>query len=234
MGIPAVGLCSLNWADILANYCPAAAAGEIIDEIRDIYRGAQVFLRPAPSMPMPDLDNTRDIGPVAAVGARRRDELRARFGLRPVTRVVAVLLGGISLQRSVEAWQRLTDTVWLVPRDWASSRPDCLALEDLAWPMLDVIASVDALVAKPGYGTFAEAASQGTPILCLPRADWPETPYLIDWMAQVGRIVPLSMEDFMRGRLGEALDTLLGLPARPPVPPSGVAEGADLLLSWLG
>jgi hypothetical protein len=233
LGIPGVGLCSLNWADILASYVPAAAADAIIDQIRAIYRAAQVFLRPAPSMPMPDLGNTRQIGPVAAMGRPRRAELLARFGLGSATRIVAALLGGIPLQRSVEAWPPLADTVWLVPRDWVSKRSDFLALEDLGWPMLDVIASVDAVITKPGYGTFVEAASQGTPILSLPRADWPESPYLIEWMGRVGRIVTVSMEEFTSGRLGEALDALLGLPPKPPVSPSGVAEGADLLLAWL-
>lgn len=233
LGIPAVGLCSLNWADILASYVPAAAADEIIDEIRAIYRRAQLFLRPAPSMPMPGLGNTRQIGPIAALGRPRRDELRARFGRGSGTRIVAALLGGIPLQGAVETWPSLGDTVWLVPRDWVSRCPDSLALEDLGWPMLDVIASVDALVTKPGYGTFVEAACQATPILSLPRADWPESRYLIEWMGDVGRIVTVSMEAFTSGRLGEALDALLSLPPKPPVSPSGVAEGTDRLLAWL-
>jgi hypothetical protein len=235
MDIPAIGLCSLNWADILASYCPVPAVGAILDQIRAIYRRAQLFIRPAPSMPMPDLANTHQIGPIAATGVRRRDELSKRMGIGRETVVIAALLGGISLQRrSSQAWPPSPNTLWLVPPDWtAPGRPDLVAVEELEWPMVDVIASVDALIAKPGYGTFAEAACHGTPILCLPREDWPESPHLIDWMERMGRIVMVSLADFTAGNLRGSLEALLALPAAAPVSPSGVAEAADLLLPWL-
>src|SRR3569832_979850 len=61
--IPSVALCSLNWADIYRHFCGAmTGAEEIVGEITAAYHDADLFLRPAPSMPMPVLHNTRSFG----------------------------------------------------------------------------------------------------------------------------------------------------------------------------
>ena len=39
----------------------------------------------------------------------------------------------------------------------------------------DLLASSDALLCKPGYGSFVEAASCGVPVLYVARPDWPES-----------------------------------------------------------
>ena len=57
-GIPAVAMCSLNWADIYRHFCgtlPGAAT--LIEQMLAAYRNARAFLQPAPSMPMADLEN---------------------------------------------------------------------------------------------------------------------------------------------------------------------------------
>ncbi|MCF8015887.1 MAG: hypothetical protein K9L65_09330, partial [Chromatiaceae bacterium] len=63
MGIPCAGLCSLSWYDILVespvgDQLPTALARRM----QRAYGGADLFLRPAPSMPMSWLPNGRDIG----------------------------------------------------------------------------------------------------------------------------------------------------------------------------
>src|SRR3546814_4050528 len=48
--------------------------------------------------------------------------------------------------------------------------------------MLDVIASVDAVVGKLGYRLPVEAACHGKPMLYVSRPDWSETPVVASWM----------------------------------------------------
>jgi hypothetical protein len=48
--------------------------------------------------------------------------------------------------------------------------------------MIDLLRSVDAVIAKPGYGTFAEAACNATPLLYVRRQEWPEQDCLIEWL----------------------------------------------------
>jgi UDP-N-acetylglucosamine:LPS N-acetylglucosamine transferase len=49
------------------------------------------------------------------------------------------------------------------------AHPSVSDFEPLDRPIADLLCSVDAVLAKPGYGTFAEAACNGTPLLYLRR-----------------------------------------------------------------
>ena len=71
---------------------------------------------------------------------------------------------------------------WLVAADWRCTHPDAIAYESFALNFTDLLCSVDAIVTKPGYGTFTEAAANGTPVLYQRRDDWPEQECLIEWL----------------------------------------------------
>jgi len=58
-GIPAIALCSLNWADILSHYVGLDKQQAIINSMYAAYQSARYFLQPAPSMAMPKLESTR-------------------------------------------------------------------------------------------------------------------------------------------------------------------------------
>ena len=231
LGIPAVALCSLNWADIYMHYCggrPEAAA--VHAQMLDAYRAARWFLQPEPGMPMTDLPNRRPIGPIAAVGADRRDELHRQFGLGPRERAVLIAPGGIALPFPVDAWPRLAGVRWIVPGAWKIARPDAIAREAIPMPFVDLLRSSDAVIGKPGYGTFVEAGCNGTPVLYVRRHDWPEEPYLVDWLERRGRALQIDRSRLDRGDVTDALDALLALPAPPPVMPTGADEAASLIL----
>jgi len=233
-GIPAVAMCSLNWADLFAYYFghePWAAT--IHAEMLAAYRGA-TFLRTTPGMPMPALADIFTIGPLAAQGRERRHELRQRLGIAPHTRVVLVALGGIPLRLPVESWPKLPDTHWLIPAAWRAASPDFSAIEALDWPFVDLLCSIDAVVTKPGYGTFAEAACNGTPVLYQRREDWPEQDCLIDWLHTNTRCTEVDEGTLQAGDLGPALARLLAAPAMQAPAPTGIAEAAEFIAQRLG
>lgn len=218
--LPAVALCSLNWAGLYAHYYDRDA---IHAEMLAAYRGA-AFLRTTPSMPMPGLDDIADIGTLAESGNARRGELRTRVGAGETARVVMIALGGIPKRLPVEGWPALPNTHWLVPQSWNVQRNDMHAFEPLGWPFADLLRSVDAVVAKPGYGTFAEAACNGTAVLYQRRADgWPEQDCLIDWLHAHARCAEVSAGDLQAGNLGATLESCL----RSAVPPAPTFDGAD-------
>ena len=71
-GIPALAMCSLNWADQFAFlFGDAAWARAIHAELQDAYANADAFLRCTPAAPMPALSNAIAVPPVARVGHRR-------------------------------------------------------------------------------------------------------------------------------------------------------------------
>lgn len=231
LGVPAVALCSLNWADIHSHYFhDRPEAEQVRERLLAAYNSTRVFLAPEPHMPMPDLDNLRTIGPLARTGENQREVIDARLGLGPDDRLVLVALGGVQGRLPMEQWPRTPGLHWLVREDWRVERPDCHAIESLQMSFTDILASCDALLGKIGYGTVAECAVNATPMLYIPRADWPEEPYLGDWLARHGAIACVDQRALMTGDLTARLERVLGCP-RPPAPPAdGAAAAAELLL----
>lgn len=231
--IPAAALCSLNWADLFQHYFGYEPwAGPIHAEMLAAYRSA-LFLRTTPAMPMPLLGRQIEIGTIATAGQDRRTELRQKLGAGEAARMVLVALGGIPTRLPAEHWPTLPDTHWLIPAAWKVRRADMHAMEDLGWEFVDLLRSVDAVVTKPGYGTFAEAVCNGAAVLYQRRDDWPEQDCLIDWLQAHARCVEITEDNLASGNLGGALDS--GLSAAAPPAPSfdGAARAARAVAALL-
>ncbi|HFD78880.1 MAG TPA: hypothetical protein ENK05_00620 [Gammaproteobacteria bacterium] len=234
LDVPALALCSLNWAEIYRHYFadrPGATA--ILDQMLAAYNGACCFLRPQPAMDMPSIRNAVDIGPVAQIGADVRPALRRQLGLADSERLVLVSLGGFDLKAPCERWPRFDGLRLLVPSSWNSRHPDTLDIESLQRPFPDLIRACDAIVSKPGYGSFVEAACSATPVLYLPRPDWPEAPVLVDWLQRKGNCLEIDAEGFARGALQAPLGLLLAQERKPPVAPSGVGDAVQRIVELL-
>ncbi len=219
-GIPALSLCSLNWADLFAHFFGREAwAAPIHGEMLAAYRSARTFLRPAPAMPMNDLDQSHDIGTIAAIGRRHH------LGLNG-DKAVLIAMGGVAHRLPVETWPRLPGVRWLVAADWQCTHPDAIDYESFGLSFTDLLCSVDAIITKPGYGTFTEAACNGTPVLYQRRTDWPEQDCLIEWLNGNARALEVSAAQLASGALAESL-SILWQQALPPVPqPLGAAAAA--------
>jgi len=232
--VPAIALCSLNWATIFAACCGEGDAdAAMLDVMLAGYRAASVFLAPAPALPMPELDNYRAIGPIARRGRQRRDELLARCERPETARFVLVALGGIATGLPLERWPHREDVVWLNAGAVDSARGDMLDIAATGMEFIDVLASCDAVLTKPGYGTYAEAVCNGIPILTLARPDWPETVYLNKWAGRCGRLGEISARQFETGCFVEALEDLWGRPAILPPEATGIDQAAEQLASCL-
>jgi len=233
-GIPTIALCSINWMDIYAHFFSARPeAPAVLEQMRQAYASAHVFLQPAPSMPMAQLGNRRAIGPICQRGSSHRDWFIERFGLRPDERVVMVSLGGMELRPPIEQWPTLPGVRLVVPASWRSTHPGTLDFESIGLPYIDALWSCDALICKPGYGSFVEAACAGIPVLYLERPDWPEAPYLVRWLERVGRCSLLTQEQWLAGNFLDVLSELLGKVSPSPVVPVGVKEAVEAIAEIL-
>lgn len=229
-GISSIAMCCLNWADIFAYYClslPGAAA--IHAQMLQAYNSARYFLRTAPAMAMAGLDNIVDVGPVAEPGINRRSEIAERANLAEGERLVLVAMGGIATRLPMEQWPVIDGVRWLVQADWLVMREDVLTPESLGLNFRDALASCDVLLTKPGYGSFTEAVMNGVPVLYVSREDWPEEPYLVEWMAQYGVSRRITAQMAWAGGFGKPLRELLELGRFEPGVESGVAETVAIL-----
>ncbi|MCG6932476.1 MAG: hypothetical protein LJE57_02460 [Gallionella sp.] len=229
-GIENVALCSLNWADIYRHYC---GEDRIAAQMHDSYANADAFLRATPGMAMSGLPNLVPVAPIAAVGGNRRTELDRHMKLSKDEKLVLVSLGGIASRLPIERWPRIPGVRWLVQQSWHIEHPDAVVLETLNMHFSDLLASSDALICKPGYGSFVEAASSGVPVLYVNRADWPEAPALVEWLQQNGLCREVSRAELEQGTIGDALDEIWNAPRPEPVIPEGANQAAEWLAKKL-
>lgn len=233
-GVPAVSMCSLNWADIFDYFCGSmTGATEILEEIRGAYSQAQAFLRLSPAMPMAWMEHLQEVGPVAQPRMSRRPLIDNKLGLGPQHKLVLVSMGGIAMRLPVEVWPAIPDVLWLVPDSWQSTRADCIGLSALGLDFSDVLASCDALLTKPGYGSFVEAVCSGIPILYVRRDAWPEQEVLIAWLEQQGLCAELASRQLQNGDFREALLDVLQPDKPAPVDPVGTHAAAQHIAAML-
>lgn len=232
-GVAALALSSLNWADLYAHYLGAeAAAVPMVARMRDAYHSARAFLRCTPSQAM-TLDNQREIGPIARIGRADRDGLRRRLGLPPGAQLGMIAFGGIRHDLGLHRWPRLPGWSWLVHEAPPPGRDDMRDVRPLGMDFPDLVASVDVVVTKPGYGTFGEAAMVGTPVLYVIRPDWPETPHLDTWLANHTRSIGVPEALLPGDDLANLLRKLFSLPPQQVAQPTGIGDAADIIEDML-
>lgn len=233
-GVSSVAMCSLNWSDIYRHYCGDLPGGAgIYRQMLDAYSCAEVFFRLEPGMPMESMVNRREVGVVVSPGQRRREALAIKLGLWADERCVLVAMGGMDFRLPMEQWPRQVGVRWLVPAAWGVRRPDVVAFESVGMAFSDLLASCDAVLTKPGYGTFAEAACAGVPVLYAERRDWPEAEYLAGWLTQHVSCSEVGHDRLVQGDLASLLEELWGGRQRRKVVPEGVHVVADYLMRRL-
>lgn len=234
IGMPSIALCSLNWADIYRHYFSGRLEfSSILACMLSAYNSAEMFLCPAPSMVMPDMRNVRPIGPLARLGRDCRVALCAQLGVSESQRLVVIAPGGIPLNLPIHGWPVADDISWIVPDDWAVTRTDMHAFASVGMNFTDLLASADAVLGKLGYGTVAECACNGTPLLYMPRPDWPEEDCLAEWLQVYGRCAPIGHEQVLRGELREQLEQMWAQPIPPAPQPTGAEEAAQIIAQRL-
>ncbi len=219
--------------------CPTkSSVGRSADEaiaaqIHACYADADAFLRATPGMAMSNLANLIPVAPIAAVGTNRRDELNNLLKLSPDDKLALISMGGIASRIPIECWPRIDGVRWLVQENWQVEHPDAIVLESLPMSFGDVLASSDALICKPGYGSFVEAACSGVPVLYVNRPDWPESPALVEWLQQHNLCREVSRQALEQGNIAGELKSILGAPQPERVIPDGATQVANWLMHQL-
>jgi len=232
LGITSLALSSLNWADMYRHYLgnrPEAAG--VLERLYAAYHSAEMFLHCTPGQEM-SLKNLHSIGPIANVGRRQAQKLRENLGQGTGVRIGLVAFGGIDHDTHMSRWPELPGWLWLSPQD-GLDRPDMAPWQRGGLSFTDLVASVDVVVTKPGYGTFTEAGMVGTPVLYTARPDWPESPHLDHWLAAHTQCLMTEANSLVDGALPDLLHKLFSLPQQRVATPDGVIEAAEIILARL-
>lgn len=210
LAIPNIGLGPFTWREILSAYDDhSSAVAAVLATMKQVYGAADAMIATTPAIAM-DLPNLRTVGPVGRPGRCRRVEL----GLDEGERVALVALGGIA--EDLPRWPKVTGWRWLMP-------------DEISMGVSDAIASVDAVITKPGYGTFVEAACAGAPLLYRDRPDWPETVGMVRWLSGHVPCLGVDAETFSTGRLENHLHMLMQARRGPLARPDGNHQAAEII-----
>ncbi|MBO1905774.1 hypothetical protein KHP60_12385 [Microvirga sp. 3-52] len=189
--VPSIACSSLNWSDIFSTYCGhLPGAIPIIEGMDTAYSKASLFIRLVPGMPMDKFMTHSITRPIANVGKNKRALLVEVLGLKNASTIVLCSFGGMLPPAPPPFVYNRDGLIVIGPQAW--SEHGVIPVDDLPIPYADVLASVDAVVTKPGYGIVSELGCTATPAIMVSRGDWPEEPYLLHWLARHGRYVSVK------------------------------------------
>jgi hypothetical protein len=238
-GIFTLALVSLTWDLVLSEYTapPSIDRQAILQLIRQAYAQADLALRIAPAPKMENFQPIIDIGPIAEPAPSAREQLIEYLGLAPGEHTVLVGFGGIPLDSlPFDQLESHTGYRFLFDGSIPPHRKRFVSTSSLPFSFKTLLASVDVIMTKPGYGTLVEAVALHTPMVYIRRYNFVDEQPLVEYLHRYGRGVELSMDDFMTGQWDQALREVCEMPPPQtlPPPPIGATEAAALLAPYLG
>ena len=250
LGVASLAVANFTW-DWIYEAMPEVvrASPDILSVIRNAYGRATHALELPFSGGFEVFPVRERLPLVARHASRSRAETRAALGLPHDGKAVLLSFGGYGLPdldvnsvRDLDDWTIVsTDRTsgkdfggsvkWgqtsgvrrLTPLDESVFLTGTLRYED-------VVAAVDAVITKPGYGIIAECAAHDTPLVYTSRGAFREYDLLVEEMPRVVRCAFISQADLRAGHWRASLERALAAP-RPPRPRT---DGADVAAGVIG
>jgi hypothetical protein len=231
-GIPSVVCSNFTWDWIYEGY---DAPPDLILRIQEAYRKADAGWRLPMHGGFETFTRIVDIPFIARRARHSRADVRTLLKL-PLDRPLALSsFGGYGVQDFDAVTLDCLDRVGVVltERD-APSRPPQRGVSVVDEAQLymsglryeDLVAAVDVVVTKPGYGIISECIANGTAMLYTSRGRFVEYDVLVREMPRYLRCSFLPVEDLLAGRWREGLETLL---EQPPPPERPRTDGAEVV-----
>lgn len=221
-GVPSVAVANFSWDWIyrhLARKQPALA--EAAHEAARAYAQCGRLLELPFGGDLAAFPRRQAIPLVARRPRVPRDQARARLGLERDQPVILISFGGLGLPGFDPAVLDGLEGHFVLGIRGPSA--ETLAAVDLGYQ--DLVAAVDVVVTKPGYGIVTDAIAGRTRLIYTERGDFPEYGVLVAEMPRFLPVAFVSNQDLRRGALGPALEEVRSKPF-PPEPDLAGAEVA--------
>ncbi len=238
--IPSLGIGNFTWDWIYEGYPDhAPRAGMVISTIRVASRKATRALRLPLHGGFETFPVVEDIPFIARHAARGRDDVRRLLGIPLDKPAVLASFGAYGVSelsasppdclpdwsvvvsdRTLHARAARTGTAGLV-----HVHEDGLYEQGLRYE--DLVAAVDVVLTKPGYGIVSECVANGTAMVYTSRGRFAEYDVFVRDMPMYLRCAFLSQDDLTAGRWRAALDAALSQPT----PPRVRTDGADIAVA---
>ena len=235
-GVPGMAIGNFAWDWVYEDFVERDRRwGPIVQHMREGYGTADLLLRLPFCEPMSAFRRVEDIPLLASPGRNRRDDLVRLTGCSAAKKWV--LLSFTTLEMSDAALaniEQLSDFEFFTVRPLEWRRRNIHAVDRDTIPFSDVLASVDVVVSKPGFGLISECVVNGKPLIYADRADFREYPVLVRAVRRYLKSVFLPAEQLYRGELGPVLEALDRRPApQDTIPAGGAVIAAQRIARFL-
>ncbi len=209
--VPSLAVSNFTWHDIYEPYCADYPAFQpYLEKIGEQYQMAGMLLELTPSTGMPQFPRRMKVPPVGSIGRNVRERLVKHLGPGPGKYLGLIYVGEFGME--CIPWPELKkftnwDFLGIYPVPGNPENYHLVSKQD--FPYLDLVASVDLMVSKIGYGVFAQSLMHGTPLIYPPRDDFAEFPVLEKAILEWGHGYPLPREDYCALKWEEVLEEVI-------------------------
>ena len=255
-GLPAIAIGNFTWDWIYEAYRDETPDGcALVETIRRAYATVDLALRLPMHGGFDACPRVVDLPFIARASARRPADVRAALDLPAGRTLVLLSFGGYGLSRiDLDAAAAADAYTFVLTADVTATRrdddvpaadvgrtlPDNVvlvderALYDGGYRYEDLVAAVDVVMTKPGYGIIAECVANDTALVYTSRGHFVEYDVLVREMPRWLRCAFIANDDLLAGRWRAALDEV----RRQPPPPeradvTGAETAVELILERL-
>ncbi|HEX2452315.1 MAG TPA: hypothetical protein VHI99_01340 [Vicinamibacterales bacterium] len=231
-GLPCVVIANFTWDWIYGAYdASGREASNLVPVIREAYSTADAAWRLPMHGGFASFRSIVDVPFVARHARHSRPEVRERLGLPADRPLVLSSFGGYGVRdldlSALDCLRSygvvLTEADAGPPRDGIYPIREA-AIYDSALRYEDLVAAVDIVITKPGYGIIAECLANRTALVYTSRGHFREYDVLVAEMPRFLRCAFLDQDALLAGRWLKALDRVMASPDPPEQPATNGAE----------
>ena len=235
-GLPAIGLGNFTWDWIYQSYARSDPAwAPLIAWIREGYRRCDLLLQLPMHGDCSSCPHLRDVPLVARTATRKPQETLKLLGCDPKQRHYLISFSDLKLTAgALRTLEGIDDAVFFYkhPLKLQFANGRSLDAFDLSYP--DVVAAMDSVITKPGYGIVSDCLAHGTPMVYTDRGPFPEYDILVDAIKCYLTNAYLPSQDLYAGSWEGALREIAKQPRRyPEIRKDGAAVCAELVKNTL-
>jgi hypothetical protein len=213
-GIPRVAVGNFGWDWIYSEFVPRDPQWKLfVDIISEQYAKTDLLLRLPFCEEMRAFPRVEDIPLVASPGNAKRAKIAAMTGCDPAKKWVLLSFTTLEWDEPALAQvERISDYEFFTVRPLEWQRQNIHALDADQIGFSDVLASMDAVVTKPGFGIVSDCIVNQKPLIYADRTDFLEYAILESSIRKYLKHVHIPTPDLYRGALQQYLDRIWDVP----------------------
>jgi len=209
-GVPAIATGNFGWDWIYSDFVKFDPRWQTyVDKFRAVYQQTDLLLRQPFAEPMSAFPNQIDLPLLAKPGTNRREMIAEATGADPGRKWVLLSFTSLNLDSTALenlAHLRKCALFSVEPLEWPNSAIKCLK-RSLA-TFADLLASMDVVVTKPGFGIVSDCIANNKPIIYTGRENFLEYPILVEGIEKYCRHAFIPGAELYAGGLGRALEEI--------------------------